>query len=78
MSKYCEKCGCYLPVGEEKCPACGYSKEPEIKHDKFLEATYKEIDRMKNTNIFDNASNSFIWKPEDYINVANKPEVVKA
>lgn len=33
---------------------------------------------MKNTNIFDNASNSFIQKPEDYINVANKPEVVKA
>ena len=56
MNKYCEKCGCYLPIGEEKCPACGYS-EPRT---------------------FDNASNSFVWKPEDYINVANKPEVVKA
>lgn len=78
MSKYCEKCGCYLPVGEEKCPACGYSKKTEIKHDKFLEATYKEINRMKNTNVFNNTSNSFVWKPEDYINVANKPEVVKA
>lgn len=28
--------------------------------------------------IYNNTSNSFIWKPEDYINVANKPEVVKA
>ena len=78
MSKYCEKCGCYLPVGGEKCPACGYSKKTEIKHDKFLEATYKEINRMKNTNIFNNTSNSFVWKPEDYVNVANKPEVIKA
>ena len=78
MSKYCEKCGCYLPVGGEKCPACGYSKKTEIKHDKFLEATYKEINRMKNTNVFNNTSNSFIWKPEDYVNVANKPEVIKA
>ena len=78
MSKYCEKCGCYLPVGGEKCPACGYSKETEIKHDKFLEATYKEINRMKNTNVFNNTSNSFVWKPEDYVNVANKPEVIKA
>lgn len=78
MSKHCEKCGCYLPVGGEKCPACGYSKKTEIKHDKFLEATYKEINRMKNTNVFNNTSNSFVWKPEDYINVANKPEVIKA
>ena len=78
MSKYCEKCGCYLPVGGEKCPACGYSKKTEIKHDKFLEATYKEINRMKNTNVFNNISNSFVWKPEDYVNVANKPEVIKA
>ena len=78
MSKYCEKCGCYLPVGGEKCSACGYSKKTEIKHDKFLEATYKEINRMKNTNVFNNTSNSFVWKPEDYVNVANKPEVIKA
>ena len=78
MSKYCEKCGCYLPVGGEKCPACGYSKKTEIKHDKFLEATYKEINSMKNTNVFNNTSNSFVWKPEDYVNVANKPEVIKA
>ena len=78
MSKYCEKCGCYLPVGGEKCPACGYSKKTEIKHDKFLEATYKEINRIKNTNVFNNTSNSFVWKPEDYVNVANKPEVIKA
>lgn len=33
---------------------------------------------MKNTNVFNNTSNSFAWKPEDYINVANNPEVVKA
>ena len=78
MNKYCKKCGCYLPVGGEKCPACGYSKKTEIKHDKFLEATYKEINRMKNTNVFNNTSNSFVWKPEDYVNVANKPEVIKA
>ena len=78
MSKYCEKCSRYLPVGGEKCPACGYSKKTEIKHDKFLEATYKEINRMKNTNVFNNTSNSFVWKPEDYVNVANKPEVIKA
>lgn len=78
MSKYCEKCDCYLPVGGEKCPACGYSKKTEIKHDKFLEATYKEINRMKHTNVFNNTSNSFVWKPEDYVNVANKPEVIKA
>ena len=78
MSKCCEKCGCYLPVGGEKCPACGYSKKTEIKHDKFLEATYKEINRMKNTNVFNNTSNSFVWRPEDYVNVANKPEVIKA
>ena len=78
MSKCCEKCGCYLPVGGEECPACGYSKKTEIKHDKFLEANYKEINRMKNTNVFNNTSNSFVWKPEDYVNVANKPEVIKA
>lgn len=78
MSKYCEKCGCYLPVGEETCPACGYNKKAERKPDKFLEATYKEINRMKNTNTFDNTSNSFIWKPEDCVNVANKPEIIKA
>ena len=78
MNKYCEKCGCYFPTVEEKCPACGYSKKTEIKHDKFLEATYKEINRMKNTNVFNNTSNSFVWKPEDYVNVANKPEVIKA
>ena len=78
MSKYFEKCGCYLPVGGEKCPACGYSKKTEIKHDKFLEAIQKEINRMKNTNVFNNTSNSFVWKPEDYVNVANKPEVIKA
>ena len=33
---------------------------------------------MKNTNVFNNTSNSFVWKPEDYVNVANKPEVIKA
>ena len=43
MNKYCEKCGCYFPAVEEKCPACGYNKETEIKHDKFLEATYMDI-----------------------------------
>lgn len=26
MNKYCEKCGCYLPIGEERCPACGHSE----------------------------------------------------
>lgn len=43
MNKYCEKCGCYFPAVEEKCPACGYNKETEIKHDNFLEATYMDI-----------------------------------
>lgn len=43
MNKYCEKCSCYFPAVEEKCPACGYNKETEIKHDKFLEATYMDI-----------------------------------
>lgn len=43
MNKYCEKCGCYFPAVEEKCPACGYNKETEIKHDKLLEATYMDI-----------------------------------
>ena len=57
MSKYCEKCGCYLPVGEETCPACGYNKKAERKPDKFLEATYKEIDRLGNTTTFNNISN---------------------
>ena len=23
-SKYCEKCGCYLPEGETVCVSCGY------------------------------------------------------
>lgn len=23
-SKYCEKCGCYLPEGEIVCVSCGY------------------------------------------------------
>lgn len=23
-SKYCEKCGCYLPEGETACVSCGY------------------------------------------------------
>lgn len=78
MSKYCEKCGCYLPIGEEKCPACGYNKKAERKPDRFLEATYKEIDRLGQARIFDSASNSFIYKPEDCVNVANKPEVIKA
>ena len=42
MSKYCEKCGCYLPVGKEKCPACGYSKETEIKHEMDVNENLKE------------------------------------
>ena len=42
MSKCCEKCGCYLPVGEEKCPACGYSKETEIKHEMDVNENLKE------------------------------------
>lgn len=72
MSKYCEKCGCYLPVGEEKCPACGYNPNAEkTEYGKFLDLMYDEV--KKNT-----CSNSFIWKPEDYVNVANKPEVIKA
>lgn len=33
---------------------------------------------MKNTSVFNNTSNSYTWKPEDYINVANKPEVINA
>ena len=42
MSKCCEKCGCYFPVGEEKCPACGYSKETEIKHEMDVNENLKE------------------------------------
>lgn len=76
MSKYCEKCGCYLPVGEEKCPACGYNPNAEkTEYTNFLGFMYDEI---KKRRTFDDASNSFIWKPEDCVNVANKPEVIKA
>ena len=72
MSKYCEKCGCYLPIGEEKCPACGYNPNAEkTEYGKFLDLMYDEV--KKNT-----CSNSFVWKPEDCVNVANKPEVIKA
>lgn len=67
MSKYCEKCSCYLPVGEETCPACGYN--PNAK---------EYNNNVPRARVFDNASNSFVYKPEDYVNVANKPEVVKA
>lgn len=24
-SIYCEDCGCYIPIGDENCPACGMS-----------------------------------------------------
>lgn len=24
-SIYCEDCGCYIPIGDENCPACGTS-----------------------------------------------------
>ena len=53
MNKYCEKCGCYFPAMEEKCPACGYNKETEIKHDKFLEATYMDIYEKTGGSAFD-------------------------
>ena len=38
---------------EEKCPACGYNKETEIKHDKFLEATYMDIYEKTGGSAFD-------------------------
>ena len=28
-SKYCEKCGCYLPKGEIACVSCGYDPTPK-------------------------------------------------
>ena len=28
-SKYCEKCGCYLPEGETTCVSCGYDPTPK-------------------------------------------------
>lgn len=28
-SKYCEKCGCYLPEGETVCVSCGYDLTPK-------------------------------------------------
>ncbi len=28
-SKYCEKCGCYLPEGETVCISCGYDSTPK-------------------------------------------------
>ena len=30
-SKYCEKCGCYLPEGETVCVSCGYDPAPKPK-----------------------------------------------
>lgn len=30
-SKYCEKCGCYLPEGETVCVSCGYDPTPKPK-----------------------------------------------
>lgn len=27
-SVYCHDCGCYIPVGDEDCPACGKSIHP--------------------------------------------------
>ncbi len=29
-SKYCEKCGCYLPEGETVCVSCGYDPIPKL------------------------------------------------
>lgn len=29
-SKYCEKCGCYLPEGETACVSCGYDPTAPI------------------------------------------------
>lgn len=29
-SKYCEKCGCYLPEGETACVSCGYDPTPKL------------------------------------------------
>lgn len=28
-SKYCEKCGCYVPEGETACVSCGYDPTPK-------------------------------------------------
>lgn len=28
-SKYCEKCGCYIPEGETVCVSCGYDPTPK-------------------------------------------------
>lgn len=28
-SKYCEKCGCYIPEGEMACVSCGYDHTPK-------------------------------------------------
>ena len=24
MDNYCKKCGCYIPIDEDNCVACGY------------------------------------------------------
>lgn len=29
-SKYCEKCGCYMPEGETACVSCGYDPTPKL------------------------------------------------
>lgn len=34
-SLYCESCGCYVPIGEDCCPACGLSIHPAPKATDF-------------------------------------------
>ena len=67
-SKYCEKCGCYMPEGETACVSCGYDPTAPIssKCTDWVYPTSMICDSKNYTNICCQAS-----LPTDYAQLVN-------
>ena len=67
-SKYCEKCGCYLPEGETACVSCGYdpTAPTSSKCTDWVYPTSMICDSKNYTNICCQAS-----LPTDYAQLVN-------
>ena len=67
-SKYCEKCGCYLPEGETACDSCGYdpTAPTSSKCTDWVYPTSMICDSKNYTNICCQAS-----LPTDYAQLVN-------
>lgn len=67
-SKYCEKCGCYMPEGETACVSCGYDPTAPTpsKSTDWIYPTSMICDSKNYTNICCQAS-----LPTDYAQLVN-------